>query len=56
MTAHITDRADRFVRGVFQKPAPAPEEQQPSKPKAKQDMLQRLRRRRDRVMRTRRTI
>lgn len=53
--AHLTERADRFVRNVFQKPAPVQEEQKPQ-PKAKQDMLQRLRRRRDRVTRTRRTI
>lgn len=53
--AHITERADRFVRNVFQKPAPAQEEQKPP-PKTKQDMLQRLRRRRERVQRTRRMI
>ncbi len=52
--AHLTDRADRFVRNVFQKTAPAEEQKPP--PKAKQDMLQRLRRRRDRVTRTRRMI
>jgi hypothetical protein len=55
MTGHITDRADRFVRDVFKKPAPPQEEQKPQ-PKTKQDMLQRLRRRRDRVQRTRRLI
>jgi hypothetical protein len=54
MTAHITERADRFVRNVFQKSTPAEEQKPP--PKAKQDMLQRLRRRRDRLQRARRQI
>lgn len=54
MTAHITDRADRFVRNVFHKHEPAEEPKPP--PKARQDMLQRLRRRRERVQRTRRQI
>ena len=53
--AHLTDRADRFVESVFKKPSPAQEEQKPP-PKAKQDMLKRLRRRRNRVTRTRRMI
>lgn len=55
MTGQITNRADRFVQRVFGKTAP-PQEEQPAKPKAKRDMLQRLRRRRDRVQQTRRLI
>ena len=53
MAGRLTERADRFVRGVFKRP-----EENAEQPKAssQRETLQRLRRRRDRMQRVRKVV